>query len=511
MRALLSVYDKTGLVPFARGLAALGFELVSTGGTLTALEREGIPARAVQDVTGFPEMLDGRVKTLHPVIHGGLLARRDDPEHLRQIAEHAIAPIDLVAVNLYPFAATVADPKVADADAIEQIDIGGPAMLRSAAKNHPGVLVVSSPDDYAPVLAALEAGTVDAALRRSLAAKAFAHTAAYDATVAAYLTGPLPEIWPAEISVAGQLTETLRYGENPHQRAAAYRRLIPGAAPKGVLDAVQLSGKELSFNNLLDADAAWAALRPFDDGPAVAIIKHTIPCGLAVRDNPLAAYQAALAGDPVSAFGGIVAINRPVADDLADAIAGHFFEVILAPAFSEGARERLGRKKALRLLKMPESANAIRVWDLRAIAGGLLVQEPDDQAADYSTWRVVSQRQPTGIELDGLRFAWNAVRAVKSNGIVLASDRAIVGVGSGQPNRVESVRIAVRGAGERAAGSVLGSDAFFPFADGLEAAAAAGVTAAVQPGGSMRDAEVIAAADAAGMALVFTGVRHFRH
>jgi phosphoribosylaminoimidazolecarboxamide formyltransferase/IMP cyclohydrolase len=510
MRALLSVYDKTGIVPFARGLVALGAEVVSTGGTLAAIRGAGIPAMAVADVTGFPEILGGRVKTLHPRIHGGILARPGVPSDAAELATHAIARFDLVAVNLYPFEATVAAPDVSEAEAVEQIDIGGPAMLRAAAKNYSAVLPLCDPADFEPVLAALGGAGLDNGARRALAARAFAHTAAYDAAVAAWLLGDAP-VWPDELSVAGRKRLDLRYGENPHQRAAAYARVLPGAAPTGVLAAEQLAGKELSYNNLLDADAAWATVAPFAE-PAVAIVKHTIPCGLALRDDLERAYAAALAGDPVSAFGGIVAANQPLDGATAAAIAERFYEVIVAPGFDEAALETLGRKKALRLLRIPGGSGAgLRPPEVRSILGGLLVQEPDDLPDDPAAWTLVSRRAPTDTERADLAFAWQVVRAVKSNGIVLAKERALVGVGSGQPNRVESVRIALRGAGERAAGSVLASDAFFPFADGVEEAVRAGVTAIVQPGGSVRDAEVIAAADAAGAAMLVTGMRHFRH
>ncbi len=510
MRALLSVSDKTGIVPFGRGLVAIGADIVSTGGTLAALQGAGIPATAVAAVTGFPEILGGRVKTLHPRIHGGILARPDEPSHAAELAAHGIAPFDLVAVNLYPFAATVAIPGVAEAEAVEQIDIGGPAMLRAAAKNFAAVVPLCDPDDYGAVLDALGSDGLGHDERRRLAAKAFAHTAAYDAAVAAWLLGDSPS-WPDDLAVGGRKTLDLRYGENPHQRAAAYARAVPGAAPAGVLAAEQVTGKELSYNNLLDADAAWAAVAPFAE-PAVAIVKHTIPCGLALRDELTAAYAAALAGDPISAFGGIVAANRRLDGATAEIIAERFFEAIVAPGFDAAALETLGRKKALRLLRVPaEPAAGRRPPEVRSILGGLLIQEPDDLPDDPAAWRTVSRRPPTASELGDLGFAWQAVRTVKSNGIVLATERALVGVGSGQPNRVESVRLALRGAGERASGSVLASDAFFPFADGVEEAARAGVTAIVQPGGSVRDAETIAASDAAGMAMLFTGVRHFKH
>ncbi len=512
-RALLSVYDKTGIVALGRGLISLGYDLISTGGTLTALEAAGVAVTPVSAVTSFPEILDGRVKTLHPRIHGGLLARRDDPAHMSALSAHQIAPIDVVAANLYPFGATIARVDVTLSDALEQIDIGGPAMIRAAAKNFRGVLVLTDPADYESVLEELRAGELPEERRQTLAAKAFAHTAAYDAVVAEYLRDS--ETWPEEVAFAGRLARTLRYGENPQQRAAAYRRSRVGAQIQGVLDAEQLAGKALSFNNLLDADAAWGAIQDLDLArAAVAIVKHTIPCGLAERDALSAAFDEALRGDPVSAFGGIVALNGPVDGDTARHVAGTFFEVVVAPGFDDDALDILGRKKSLRLLRMPsgpERETDSGDWDVRPIAGGFLVQTPDRCPSDPASWRTVTAREPEPGEMDDLVFAWHAVRHVKSNAIVLARDRAIIGVGSGQPNRLESVCVAVAKAGDRAAGSVLASDAFFPFPDGLEAALAAGVTAAIQPGGSVRDDEVIAAADRAGLAMVFTGTRHFRH
>ncbi|MEZ4530996.1 MAG: bifunctional phosphoribosylaminoimidazolecarboxamide formyltransferase/IMP cyclohydrolase [Thermomicrobiales bacterium] len=510
MRALISVYDKTGIVDFARELNGLGWELLSTGGTLNALREAGIPVVPVADMTGFPEILDGRVKTLHPMIHGGLLARLEDPSHRAQLAQHGIDPIGMLVSNLYPFEQTVLQPAITDDEAIEQIDIGGPAMLRAASKNHAHVIVVVDPADQGAVLDALRAGSVDDRLRRSLAAKAFQHTAEYDTLVSAYLRSE-DNVFPDELTIAGRKSLDLRYGENPHQTAAAYLRLAPGVSPHGVLAAEKLHGKELSYNNLLDADAAWSAVQGWDR-PAVSIVKHMIPCGLAVRDDAGAAYDLALAGDPVSAFGGIVAINRSVDGVLAERLRETFYEVILATDFEEDALQTLAAKKNLRLLRMsPSDLEADRALSVRSIQGALLVQEPDVLADDATTWEVVSDRPPTALEQRDLEFAWRAVRHVKSNAIVLASDQAIVGVGAGQPNRVESVHIAARKAGERAAGSVLGSDAFFPFPDGVEAAIAAGVTAIVQPGGSMRDEAVIAAANAASVAMVFTGKRHFLH
>jgi phosphoribosylaminoimidazolecarboxamide formyltransferase / IMP cyclohydrolase len=512
-RALLSVYDKTGIAGLGQGLVDLGYQVVSTGGTLAALQEAGVPVTAVSDVTGFPEILDGRVKSLHPRIHGGLLARRDDPAHMSALETHQISPIDVVAANLYPFTETIARRGVALADALEQIDIGGPAMIRAAAKNFPGVVVLTDPADYTPLLGELGDGTLSVTRRRTLAAKAFAHTAAYDAVVAEYLRDP--QEWPQEVAVAGRLARTLRYGENPQQRAAAYWRLRAGEPERGVLEAEQLAGKEMSFNNLLDADAAWNAVRGLSQ-PAVAIVKHTIPCGLAERSELASAFDEALRGDPVSAFGGIVALNRPVDGKTARRMAEIFFEVVVAPGFDDETLEILGKRKSLRLLRMPmPSALAGHgtgsSWDVRPIAGGLLVQTADCDPADPRSWRIVTAREPNPQEMNDLAFAWHAVRHVKSNAIVLARERALTGVGSGQPNRLESVRIAVDKAGGRASGSVLASDAFFPFPDGLETAIAAGVTAVIQPGGSVRDEVVIAAADRAGVAMVFTGTRHFRH
>jgi phosphoribosylaminoimidazolecarboxamide formyltransferase/IMP cyclohydrolase len=514
MRALLSVYDKRGIVDFARALTEMGWEIISTGGTMSALQSAGIPVIAVADVTQSPEMLDGRVKTLHPAIHGGLLARRDLPDHLEQLAAHDITPIDLLASNLYPFEETISQPGISDEDAIEQIDIGGPAMVRAAAKNHAGVIVVTEPGDYDAILEKLRAGDVELPFRRSLAAKAYAHVSAYDSLVSAYLRNEQTEApsFPNEWSVAGRKLSELRYGENPQQRGAAYRRLSVNPQ-RGVLDAKQLAGKELSFNNLLDADAAWGAIQR-QKGAAVSIIKHTIPCGLANRPTLSAAFAEALAGDPVSAFGGIVALSQPVDAETAEQMSSIFFEVVIAPGFSAEAIEILGKRKNLRLLEMPAGSHGESdraPIDFRAIRGGLLLQDADNLEDDPSKWTVASTRKPTEQEWDDLVFAWDVARSVKSNAIVLAKDRALLGTGSGQPNRVESVHIAVKRAGNRAAGSMLAGDAYFPFPDGVEAAIAAGVTAIVHPGGSIRDDKVLAPAEAAGIVMVYTGTRHFRH
>lgn len=512
MRALLSVWDKRGLIEVGRALIAHGYELVSTGGSYHELAGAGLPVTSVSDVTGFPEIMDGRVKTLHPAIHGGLLARRDVPADLDALATHGITPIDIVISNLYPFQQTIAVPGTSLATAVEQIDIGGPAMVRAAAKNFASVTVVTSPDEYGALIASLPEGGPSLAERRRLAAAAFAHVAAYDSVVAEYLRGDAAAL-PDEWSVAGRKVQGLRYGENPHQAAATYRRLGATPAPTGVLDATQLSGKELSFNNLLDADAAVNAIRSFSR-PAVSLIKHTIPCGLATRDRLADAYDAALAGDPVSAFGGIVAMNRELDAETAATLARTFYEIVIAPSFSDGALERLRRKTNLRLLELSALAavtSGAFPFDIRPIAGGLLVQESDNSLDAADGWTVATQRQPTDAEWADLRFAWEAARHIKSNAIVIARDEAILGMGSGQPNRLESVGIASRRAGERAHGATLASDAFFPFADGIELALRSGVSAIVQPGGSVRDDEVIAAVDAAGATMVLTGRRHFRH
>jgi phosphoribosylaminoimidazolecarboxamide formyltransferase/IMP cyclohydrolase len=465
--------------------------------------------RDVSDVTGFPEMLDGRVKTLHPVVHGGLLARRDLPEHMAAIAEHDIAPIDVVCVNLYPFRETAARAGATPEEVIEQIDIGGPSMLRSAAKNHDAVTVVVDPADYGEVLGAL-GGDADAlhALRRRLAGKVFAHTAAYDAAIAEWFAGREQDRFPARLSLAFERAQSLRYGENPGQEAAFY--VERKGAGLGAL--VQRGGKELSFNNLLDLDGAILAAEPFGDEPCCAIIKHTTPCGLAVGGSAREAYEKALACDPVSAFGSVIAFTVPVDDDAAEAIAKLFVECIVAPAFSEGAVEALGRKKNLRILEGRPGPEAV-ARDVKRVRGGILVQDRQPPASDRG-WQVVTSRAPTAEELADLRFAWRAVASVKSNAIVLARGGATLGIGAGQMSRVDSSFLAVHKAlrnGHHVAGTVLGSDAFFPFRDGVDQAAEAGVRAIVQPGGSVRDAEVIEAANEHGIAMVFTGQRLFRH
>jgi phosphoribosylaminoimidazolecarboxamide formyltransferase/IMP cyclohydrolase len=495
------VYDKTGLAEFATGLAGVGVELVASGGTARTLAAAGLPVRAVSDLTGSPEILGGRVKTLHPAVHGGILSRRTDDDRA-QLGSLGWHEIDIVAVNLYPFERTAADPGKALADVVEQIDIGGVALLRAAAKNFAHVAVVSDPADYAAVAAEVtHNGTVSPEMRRALAVKAFAHTTAYDAAIAAYLAGEQGEFVARKVLNLHKVTD-LRYGENPHQRAALYAE----QAGTGPLGGTLLQGKPLSYNNLLDLDAAWRAAESFER-PTIAIIKHLSPCGIASADALADAFAPALAGDPVSAFGSVIAANRPFDAETARAIGDLFVEAIVAPAFSDGALAELEMRTSCRLVTLGESTGG--AIEARSVRGGFLFQEVD--RVESGGWQIVSDRRPSGHEKASLRFAWKAVAHVKSNGILLARGEKAVGIGAGQPSRVDAVRIAVSKAGERAVGSVMASDAFFPFADGIEVAAEAGVTAAVEPGGSRRDNEVIAAANRLGLALCFTGVRHFRH
>jgi phosphoribosylaminoimidazolecarboxamide formyltransferase/IMP cyclohydrolase len=508
-RALFSVSDKTGLVPFAHGLATLGWEILSTGGTRRALREEGIDARDLSEVTRFPEMLDGRVKTLHPAVHGGLLARRDLPEHMETIRAHDIQPIDLIAVNLYPFRETAAREGVAPEDVIEQIDIGGPALLRSAAKNFASVWAVVDPDDYPRVLAALEASDDDLDLRRLLAGKVYAHTASYDSAIASWFDAQRTERFPDRLSLSLERAQPLRYGENPGQEAAFYVER-PRAGLAGL---VQRGGKELSFNNLLDLEGALLATDPFAGETACAIVKHTTPCGLAVGANAVDAYRKALACDPVSAFGSVISLTVPVDREAAEAISSLFVECIVAPSFADEAIEILGRKKNLRVLEGGARWDA-HALDFKRVRGGFLAQERAPSSPSEAGWQVATQRQPTGEEWENLRFAWRAVGSVKSNAILLARGGATIGIGAGQMSRVDAAFLAAhkaRTAGHETAGTVMGSDAYFPFRDGVDQAADAGVTAIIQPGGSVRDPEVIAAADEHGMAMVLTGRRQFRH
>ena len=505
-RALVSVYDKAGLPHLAAGLAAAGVEIVSTGSTAAAIRSAGVAVREVASVTGFPEILDGRVKTLHPHIHAAILADRSKPEHLRALESLGIDPLDLVVVNLYPFAATVADPDVAPESAVEMIDIGGPTMVRAAAKNHDHVGVVVDPADYATVIECLRTdGGFTARMRRELAAKAFASTGAYDASVAGWFARD--EAFPPVRLTVHHKRQDLRYGENPHQDAAYY---VEGGRSWGLGSARQTHGKELSYNNLLDTDAAWGMAADFRE-PCVAIVKHMNPAGLAVADSVAEAYPKALAGDPVSAFGGIVAVNRPVDEATAAQIVAVFTEVVVAPGYTDAALEVLRTKKNLRLLVLGDADPDARAMSMRTVSGGLLVQVPDVAPEEPSAWHVPTRVPPDDATLSELRFAWQVCKHVKSNAITLTRDRAVVGVGAGQSSRVDSVRLAIEKSGERHRGAVLASDAFFPFRDGPDAALDGGIRAIIQPGGSVRDDEVVAACDERGVPMVFTGRRHFRH
>jgi phosphoribosylaminoimidazolecarboxamide formyltransferase/IMP cyclohydrolase len=546
MRALLSVAKKDGLVSFAQGLHSLGTELIATGGTATELATAGLPVTQVSDLTGFPEILGGRVKTLHPHIHGGILARRDEPGQMEQLAEHGIQPIDLIVCNLYPFADTVALPGVRLEDALEQVDIGGVALLRAAAKNFQDVVVVVRPDDYETVLRQLqEHNAVHLETRRRLAAYAFQHTASYDTAIATYLRQQDASLFPEEMTIALEKLYPLRYGENPHQQAAFYRwkKAGVGLGSKGQEQQTQrrqsgtllpstpqqmpsvagsrlLQGKELSFNNILDLDAALNTVASFT-APAAVIIKHTNPCGLACdKEQLVEAYKRAHQGDPISAYGGIIGFNRTVDVATAAELAPIFYEAIIAPSFTDEALEVLSQKKNLRLLATDSligppasNKNEVAPWqmDVRRVSGGLLIQTPDMISEQEVQCRVVTEREPTLDEVTDLLFAWKAVKHVKSNAIVLAKKLMVIGVGMGQTNRVSSVQIAVDKAGSRARGGVLASDAYFPFPDGVEAAAKAGVTAIIQPGGSIRDEESIRMANRYAIAMLVTGQRHFRH
>jgi len=507
-RALISVSDKRGIVAFAQGLVEIGWEILSTGGTAATLRAAGVPVLPVEEVTRSPEMLDGRVKTLHPMIHAALLARRDLPEHMRTLEAHGIVPIDLVAVNLYPFRATIARSDVSFEDAIENIDIGGPSMLRSAAKNHDFVLPVVEPTDYPDVLTMLRAGSIPADCRRAYAAKVFAHTGDYDAAISRFLT-PVEDGLPSRLGGSLERMLPLRYGENPSQRAALYVT----EEPRGVRDLKQRQGKELSFNNILDLDAAMASVSAWPVRPACAIIKHTTPCGIAVGGTPADAFARALATDPQSAFGGVVALNTVVDRATAEAMRDLFLEVVVAPSFHEEALQALARKKNLRVVELPVSHGEAGL-DYKSVRGGFLVQDRFRFDSTEDGWRITTGRSPTDEEWSDLRFAWAAVGSVKSNAILLARGETAIGIGAGQMSRVDSSFLAVHKArqqGHDPKGAVLASDGFFPFADGVEEAAAAGITAIIQPGGSLRDDDVIAAADRHGMAMVLTGKRQFRH
>jgi phosphoribosylaminoimidazolecarboxamide formyltransferase/IMP cyclohydrolase len=526
-QALISVSDKTGVLEFAQGLAAQGVNLLSTGGTAKMLRDAGLTVTEIGDYTGFPEMLDGRVKTLHPKVHGGILARRDLPEHLATIEQHGIPTIDLVCVNLYPFAATIAKAGVTLEDAIENIDIGGPAMVRSSAKNYAGVAIVTDPEDYAPLLAEMKAnaGALQLATRFGLAKKAFTHTARYDSMIANWLTGldegaeakpaeaaPVPAIFPAKLQLAFDRTEILRYGENSHQSAAFYRETNPVAGSIAAYS--QLQGKELSYNNIADSDAAWECVKSFD-APACVIVKHANPCGVAIDGTLLGAYEKSFKTDSTSAFGGIIAFNGEVGIDVVNAMneRKHFVEVLIAPSFTAEAKAALVAKANLRVLVVPIS-RVLNTLEFKRVGGGLLVQTPDDFTAQASGLKIVTKIQPTAQQIEDLLFAERVAKFVKSNAIVFCGNGMTLGVGAGQMSRVDSTKIAsikAQHAGLDLNGSVVASDAFFPFRDGVDVLAAAGAKAVIQPGGSMRDEEVIAAADEHGLAMVFTGARHFRH
>ena len=511
MRALLSVSDKTGIVEFARELENLGVTIISTGGTHKKLEESGIAVTGISDVTGFPECLDGRVKTLHPAVHGGILAMRDKPEHMKQLADLGIETIDIVAINLYPFKETILKPGVTLEDAIENIDIGGPTMLRSAAKNHKDVVVICDPADYETVIDELKKNkTVSYDTKYRLALKVFQHTAAYDAMISDYLRKQIGAELPDNLTMTFEKVQELRYGENPHQKASYYKEIQP--ADGSLVKAEQLHGKELSFNNINDTNGALAALREFSE-PTVVAVKHANPCGVGTGSDIYTAYKRAYDCDPTSIFGGIVAANRPIDKATAEEINKIFIEIVIAPDFTDEAMEILTQKKNIRLLKLPDIENkeAAGEIDIKKVSGGLLVQGVDDILFDENALNVVTDRAPTEKELEDLRLAMKVVKHIKSNGIVIAKDQATVGIGPGQVNRIWAVENAIRQANTSLEGSVLASDAFFPFDDCVTAAAKAGVTAIIQPGGSIRDQESIDKANELGIAMVFCGIRHFKH
>lgn len=509
-RALISVSDKRRLVEFAKGLKKLGVEIISTGGTAQVLKKEKIPVIGISEVTGFPEMLDGRVKTLHPIIHGGLLARRDKKDHMEQLKKHKITPIDLVVVNLYPFAATVAKKGVMREEAIENIDIGGPSMIRSAAKNADAVAVVVNPDRYKDILAEMEKskGTLSDETRRELQKEAFRHTSVYDSTIYAYLAQEYTD-FPDALNLSFKKLQDLRYGENPHQGAAYYGEFNP--PPHALVFAQKLHGKELSFNNILDMDAAWRLCQEFAI-PAVVVVKHNNPCGVALSKDISEAFKRAWEGDPVSAFGSVIAVNRPVDEAVAREVIKYFIELIIAPAFLEESLEILTQKKDIRLMVMGEERMPhLGEKDLKRVEGGLLVQDMDLEREERDEMKVVTKKHPTESQWEDLLFAWRVAKHVRSNAIVLAKNLQTVGIGAGQMSRVDASEIAAKKAGKKAKGSMMASDAFFPFRDGIDAAAKVGVAAVIEPGGSLRDDEVIAAANEHKMAMVFTGKRHFKH
>ncbi|GKV57303.1 bifunctional purine biosynthesis protein PurH [Sporosarcina sp. NCCP-2222] len=508
-RALLSVSDKSGVLEFAQSLEALGYEILSTGGTMKHLKENGVAVTAVDEVTGFPEIMEGRVKTLNPMIHGGLLAKRNDSGHVAQMEEHGIQPIDIVCVNLYPFKETISKPGVTVEEAIENIDIGGPAMLRASAKNHAFVTVIVDAADYEAVLSELQTqGETTQETRRRLAAKVFRHTAAYDALISGYLTELTGEEFPEQVTYTYELKQPLRYGENPHQKAAFYSR--PLGSDFSIANATQLHGKELSYNNIQDANAAIQIVKEFNR-PAAVAVKHMNPCGVGTGDCIAKAFTKAYEADPVSIFGGIVALNREVDEETATQLAGIFLEIIISPSFTDEAINTLMKKKNVRLLTIPFDQAKKDTWNTVSVEGGLLMQEPDALGFDDADIRVATDREPTEAEWAAMRMGWAVVKHVKSNAIVIADPDRTLGVGAGQMNRVGAAQIALSQAGELAKGAALASDAFFPMDDTVEAAAKAGITAIIQPGGSVKDEDSIRKANEYGIAMVFTGIRHFKH
>ena len=511
MRAIISVSDKNGVTDFARELAGMGWDLFSTGGTKKSLAEAGVTVHSISDITGFPEILDGRVKTLHPMVHGGLLARRDLKSHMDELAKNKITPIDMVVVNLYPFVQTVSKDGVTLQEALENIDIGGPTMIRASAKNFPGVIVVVDPADYGLVLQKLKAGGLDMAERKRLAQKAFQHVALYDTAISQYLRQDMPG-FPEVMTIALKKRYDLRYGENPHQKAAFYAEQNVLKGDPGITWAKQLWGKELSFNNILDSEAAWATASDFEE-PTVAIIKHTNACGLSSHPDIDEAYRRAFSGDIVSAYGGIVACNRAVNLKMAQEMASTFFEIVIAPGFDDSALDELKKKKNLRIMQVDQGCVAASrsYLDYRRVRGGLLVQDADTLNENDLKLQTVTKRAPTPGELEDLKFAWRTAKHIKSNAIVLVKDKTLLGMGCGQPNRVVSVFLAKTKAGDKTKGSVMASDAFFPFQDSVEQAVEGGISAIIQPGGSLRDEDSIKAADEHNIAMVFTGIRHFLH
>jgi phosphoribosylaminoimidazolecarboxamide formyltransferase / IMP cyclohydrolase len=510
MRAIISLSNKSGIIPFARGLQEMGIDIFSTGGTKRTLDSAGVQVHSISEITDFPEILDGRVKTLHPAVHGGILARRDLPQHSSELAQFHIEPIDLVIVNLYPFVETIAREGVSLEEALENIDIGGPTLIRSAAKNFLSVLVIVDPSDYDPILLKLRQGNLDTEERKRLAQKAFQHVSLYDTAISQYLN---EELFPEEMTIAVKKHSSLRYGENPHQQASFYQEQNVKRGKADLSSLKLLNGPEISFNNLLDFDAALSLLESFIE-PTIAILKHTNPCGLATHEDLTEAYRRALSGDPLAAFGGVVASNRSIDLDTAHEIDKTHYDAIIAPNFEDGSLKLLGRKKSLRLVNIPQEALAPDpnpLLDFRRVKGGFLSQTRDLLSELELPLDAVTERQPTNLELSDLLFAWKAVKGIKSNAIAIVKDKTLLGMGTGQPSRVVSVQLALERAGDRSNNSVLASDGFFPFTDGLETAIKGGVTAIVQPGGSIRDKEVIDMANKYNIAMTFTGVRHFRH